>query len=343
MRAGIRSWAGLLFVLILLLTGCSADGLHSGGTDGQIAGADGVTKESAEIFAMDTVMELTVYAQEPSEILAEARKLIQRDEALFSVNIEDSDISKLNQAEGKAVEVSAETYELIQKSKGVSERTDGLFDISIYPLVRAWGFTTGEYRVPDEAEQKSILARIDYRRIELLDGNRVRLPADMQVDLGGIAKGYLSGKLVELFREKGAVAAVVSLGGNVQTFGEKPDGKPFTVGITNPEDGAGVLGTIEVEEKAVITSGFYQRYFKKDGVTYHHIMDKRTGGPAQSDLASVTVISDNGEIADGLATALFVMGKEAAIAFDRENEDIQCVLIDTSNEVWASEGITVNR
>lgn len=188
-----------------------------------------------------------------------------------------------------------------------------------------------------------ILKNIDYTRIELGADNAVRIPKEMQIDLGGIAKGYVSQKLIELFREKNAKAAVVSLGGNVQTYGEKPDGTLFTVGITDPADGAGILGTIEVGEKAVITSGSYQRYFEKDGVVYHHIMDKRTGAPADSDLKSATVISDVGESADSLATALFVMGKEKAIEFDKANEDIKLILIDEQNEVWTSEGIELKQ
>ncbi|MCM1245875.1 MAG: FAD:protein FMN transferase [Roseburia sp.] len=302
-----------------------------------------IKKESTELFAMDTIIDLTVYAKEPSEILAEAAKRIQNYEKLFSVNIETSDVAKLNCAGGEPVQVSSETYELIGKGIAVSERTGGLFDLSVYPLVKAWGFTTEEYRIPDQKEREKLLENIDYRRIEMGEDSTVRIPEEMQIDLGGIAKGYVSQKLIELFRQKKAKAAVVSLGGNVQTYGEKPDGTLFTVGITDPKDGTGILGTIEVGEKAVITSGSYQRYFERDGVTYHHIMDKRTGAPADSDLKSVTVISDEGESADSLATALFVMGKEKAVEFDRANEDVQLILIDQQNEVWTSDGIKLAR
>lgn len=332
----------MICLCVCLFAGCGTETKNAPG--GKEAGENtGIAKETAEIFAMNTVMDLTVYAEQPSDILAEAKAAIYKYENLFSVNVESSDVAKLNSAGGEPVQVSAETYELIRKSLDVSARTDGLFDISIYPLVRAWGFTTEQYRIPDEEERMRLLEAVDCTKIQLMGDNMVCLPEQMQIDLGGIAKGYVSQKLIELFRERGASGAVVSLGGNVQTFGKKPDGKPFTVGITDPSDDRGMIGTIEVEERAVITSGSYQRYFERDGICYHHIMDKRTGAPAQSDLKSVTILSDQGEIADSLATALFVMGKEKAIAFDRENDDIQCILVDDQNEVWVSDGIDLKK
>lgn len=339
MRKGIA----MLLVLgwsLVCLAGCGES--ETGGSE-NVESVNGVKKETVEIFAMDTIMDLTVYADNSSEILSEARQLIQKYEKLFSVNIETSDVARLNNANGKPVQVSEETYELIQKSIGVSQLTDGLFDISVYPLVRAWGFTTETYRVPEQTEIQKILQSVDYTRIKLEEDNTVVLAEDMQIDLGGIAKGYLSQELTDLFKEKNVTAAIVSLGGNVQTYGTKPDGTPFTVGITNPKDGTGVLGTIEVNEKAVITSGSYQRYFEKDGTVYHHIMDKRTGAPAESDLISVTVITDNGETADSLATALFVMGKEKAVEFEKSNPGIQLILIDTDYDIWTSEGIVFHK
>lgn len=296
-------------------------------------------KETAEIFAMDTIMDLTVYGESASELLTDARKLVQKYEGLFSVNIETSDVAKLNKSAGRAVQVSPETYELIQKSIEISKETEGLFDISIYPLVRAWGFTKEEYRVPEPEELGQLLKKVDASKIRMEPDNMVTLADGMEIDLGGIAKGYLSQRLMELFREGGAQAAVVSLGGNVQTFGKKPDGMPFTVGITDPMDGTSVLGTIRIGEKAVITSGSYQRYFEKDGNVYHHIIDKRTGAPAQSDLTSVTVIGDDGVTADSLATALFVMGKERAVQYAASHPEIQLVLVDTQSRIWTSEGI----
>ena len=324
----------LICLCIVMLAGCSGTGSQtSNRAEPNEAAVE--TKQTAEIFAMNTIMNLTVYGEEASQLLKEARALIQTYEERLSVNVETSDVAKLNRAGGQPVQVSEETYELIQKSIAISEQTEGIFDISIYPLVRAWGFTEEEYRVPSEEERQKIAGTVDYRQIRLEEDHTVV----MQIDLGGIAKGYVSDKLMELFRDRGAKAAVVSLGGNVQTYGTKPDGTPFTVGITDPADGESMLGTIEVGQTAVITSGSYQRYFEKDGVRYHHIMDKKTGAPAESDLTSVTVLCEHGETADSIATAMFVMGKERAIAFEREHDDISCILIDKDGGIWTSEGI----
>lgn len=345
---------GILYLLCLclfLFTACSFSGAGDRGAEkGSGAQESAVQngadprdkKESVELFAMNTVVTLTVYGEKASELLDEAKSMIYRYENMFSVNVENSDIDRLNRAGGEPVKVSADTYEIIRKGMEISAHTDGLFDISVYPLVRAWGFTTDEYRIPDEDERARLLETVDYTKIQLGENDTVTLLADMQIDLGGIAKGYVSQKLVDLFRDRKAEAAVISLGGNVQTYGKKTDGTLFTVGITDPADGSGIYGTIEVEETAVVTSGSYQRYFERDGVIYHHIIDKRTGAPAQTDLASVTVLSGDGTSADALATALFMMGKERAIAFDRENEDIKCILIDKNNQVWTSEGLTMN-
>lgn len=331
-KTAVRGMLSLLCLFLCLLTSCASGGAGDSGDSGI---------QKAEIFAMNTVMTLTVYGENASEILDEAKHMIYGYENMFSVNVEDSDIARLNRAGGEPVNVSADTYEVIRKSVEISAGTDGLFDISVYLLVCAWGFTTDEYRIPDEAERARLLQAVDYTKIRLGENHTVTLPADMKIDLGGIAKGYVSQKLVDLFRERKAEAAVISLGGNVQTYGKKPDGTPFTVGITDPSDGSSVYGTIKAEETAVVTSGAYQRYFEKDGVIYHHIIDKRTGAPAETDLASATVLSADGAEADALATALFMMGKERAIAFDREHEDIKCILIDKNNEVWTSDGITI--
>lgn len=335
----------LIFMLCMIFCGCVGCGkLGNSGSNGNIGNnsENSEEKETAEIFAMNTVMNLTVYGDNASELLMEARKMVQKYEILFSVNIATSDVAKLNKATGEPVQVADETYELLQKSILMSEQTEGLFDVSIYPLVRAWGFTTEEYRVPEQTEIDKLLEKVDYSRIQLGENNMVMLEKGMEIDLGGIAKGYLSQKLTEMFKEKKAQAAVVSLGGNVQTCGTKPDGTNFNIGITDPTDGVSVMGMIEVGEKAVITSGSYQRYFEKEGNIYHHIIDTRTGAPAESDLKSVTVICEDGAEADSLATALFIQGKEKAIAFAEANKDIQLILIDEKNEVWTSEGVTLH-
>jgi thiamine biosynthesis lipoprotein len=255
----------------------------------------------------------------------------------FSVTDTESDIYKINHADGKSVSVSEDTYALLTKCQKYSEMTDGLFDVSIYPLVKAWGFTTDDMHVPTEKEREQALSVTDYKKIKLLSGNKVQIGKNMQLDLGAAAKGYLSQKIMELFQTLQVDSAIVSLGGNVQTIGKKQDGSEFVVGITDPSDGTSIYGTLQVCDKAVITSGIYQRYFEENGKRYHHIMDKRTGMPAENSLSSVTVISDDGCMADALATALYVMGEKKAIAFQKEHPEMDIILIRKDGTFWQSD------
>ena len=324
-----------IFLISILLCGCS------GGFNG--SEKTGETKCEKEIFAMDTIMNLTIYGENASSVMNDAVALIQRLDKTFSVTNKDSDIAKLNDAHGKAVAVSNDTFELLQRSLEFSKETDGLFDISIYPLVKAWGFTTEDYHIPDEQEREKALANVDYKKIKFLDGNKVQIDAGMEIDLGAVAKGYLSQKLMELLKEQGIESAIVSLGGNVQALGEKEGWNPFVVGITDPADGSSLYGTIEVENQAVITSGIYQRYFEEDGKRYHHIMDRRSGMPADNTLASVTVISSDGVMADALATALYVMGDTKAREYQEAHPEIQLILIYKDGSYWQSENAGMKR
>ncbi len=324
----------LLLSLILLCVACTA-----GDQEDPPKSGDG--KMQQEIFAMDTIMDLTVYGEGAEEAMADAVTLIQDLEQKFSVTKEKSDMARLNAAGGEKTSVSEDTYSLIEQCLNVSKKTDGLFDISIYPLVKAWGFTTDETHVPKEKEREQALSQVDYRKIKLLKDGFVQISQNMQLDLGAAGKGYLSQRLMELFQDRHVDSAIVSLGGNVQTIGYKPDGSEFVVGITDPSDGASVYGTLTVRDKAVVTSGIYQRYFEEDGVIYHHIMDKRTGMPAENNLSSVTVIADNGTEADALATALYVMGEKEAVKYQKTHPEIALILIRKDGSCWQSEGVNM--
>ena len=324
-----------LFLISILLCGCSG-GVNDSKQTGE-------PKCEKEIFAMDTIMNLTIYGENASSVMNDAVSLIQRLDKAFSVTNKDSDIAKLNNAGGKAVSVSDDTYELLQRSLEFSNKTDGLFDISIYPLVKAWGFTTEDYHVPDEQTRKKILANVDYKKVKLLNDNKVQMKPGMEIELGAVAKGYLSQKLMDLLKEQNIRSAIVSLGGNVQALGEKEGGNPFVVGITDPADGSSLYGTIEVKNQAVITSGIYQRYFEEGGKRYHHIMDKRSGMPADNSLASVTVISSDGVQADALATALYVMGDAKAKEYQENHPEIQLILIYKDGNYWQSENAGMKR
>ena len=311
--------------LFVLLYGCSG----FSGTGGAVSSE----KQSTELFAMDTVMDLTVYG-DPS-VLKSAEDIINGLEKKLSVTDESSEIYRLNR--DKQADMSADTLELIGFAKDMCERTDGALDITVYPIVKAWGFTTGKYRIPPADELQSLLKTVDHHKLKI-NGSTVTLPDDSMVDLGSVAKGYTGDRLIEHFRANGITSAIVSLGGNVQTLGTKPDGSPWRVGIADPFGGE-YAGTLNVQNKCVITSGSYQRFFEENGVRYHHIIDPSTGAPAAGGLVSVTVVGDKGVLCDALSTALFVMGKDKAFDHCSSNSDFDALFIDEDGRIYITAGI----
>lgn len=280
------------------------------------APAQAVPAAERTFFAMDTVMTLRLYEGGKDSLLDAAEGRVGEIEALLSVTDPDSRIYALNHT-GTA-ELSLEEGALLEGALELCALTDGALDLSIYPVLRAWGFTTGEYSVPDGEAIAALLPLVDYRNVEVgMDGPErayVRVPDGMEIDLGSVAKGYAGDVLAAMLMENGVSSAMLDLGGNIQTVGARPDGSPWRVGIRDPE-GDGNIGVVEVTDKAVVTSGGYERYFEEDGVRYWHILDPKTGAPARSGLLSVTVIGDSGVLCDALSTALFVMGREKAVSF----------------------------
>lgn len=288
---------------------------------------------SSTVFAMDTVMELTVYGSE--DALKMGENLISELEQKLSSTSPDSDIYKVNHS-GTGT-VSADTYELLESALKLCDRSKGALDISIYPVVQAWGFTTDENKVPTKNELAKLLPLVDYNKITLGKNNSVTLDEKMKIDLGSVAKGYTGDRLAKLLSENGIKSAVLNLGGNVHVLGTKPDGAPWRVGITNPT-GEGYAGAVEVVDKAVVTSGGYERFFEHNGVRYHHIIDPETGYPAENDLLSVTIIGDDGVVCDALSTALFVMGSGKATQFWKESGDFEAIFI-TADGILITEGL----
>ena len=316
----MRRLSLLCIVLLLLLTGCSVS-----------------EPCRRELMAMDTFMTLSVYAQSPAAgeaLLEEAAGEIRRLEGLLSVTDPGSEIYQVNH--GGAVSLSEPVRELLEKALELCRETGGALDVTVYPAVRAWGFTTGEYRVPEEAELSALVERVGYGRVAL-DGDRLALPEGVELDLGSVGKGWTGDRLTALFREAGVSSAIMELGGNVQALGTKPDGAPWRVAVQAP--GGGYAGVLEIADKAVVTSGGYQRYFEQDGETYIHIIDPATGRPARTGLASVTIVADSGLRGDGLSTALFVMGREKAEEFWRRNPDFDFILLGEDGTAAITEGL----
>lgn len=300
-------------------------------------------KATTDVFAMDTVMSLTVYSKDKEtakKALTDGAKILLALDNTLSTNIVDSELYQLNKngniilgEDGKALMKYAQTF---------YQKTDGIFNIAIYPLVKAWGFTTNSFQVPSKEEIKKLLPLTHLSDVNY-DENTGKInfqKRNMGIDFGGIAKGYASQKVISKFKEDGITSALISLGGNVHLLGKKPTGKNFIVGIQNPNNPEEYFGAIESNDEAIITSGAYQRYFEKDGRIYHHIIDPRTGEPSNQDLTSVTIISKNSTLADTYSTTLYILGKEKAIAYWKKHSDeFDMVLMDKDNNVYISENL----
>lgn len=323
-----KIFPALILTLSLLLSGCGAASSTDTLDD---------TPQSTELYAMDTVMTLTAYGEHAQEGLDAASEEIQRLDSLFSISSESGDILPLN--EKKSGTLSKDTASLLKRALEISKSTDGIFDCTIAPVMEAWGFPSGNYRVPGKEELSALLSHVDYRQVQL-DGNSASLPQDVEIDLGGIAKGYTSNRVMEVFKDQGVTSGIISLGGNVQALGLKPDGSKWRVAIQNPNNAEDNFAVVEAQDEAIITSGGYQRYFDEGNVRYHHIIDPRTGYPANSGLSSVTIISKDGTLADGLSTSLFIMGLSDASAYWKAHSDeFDAVLMTDDGQVYITKGI----
>lgn len=323
--------------LSLLLAGVLAAGAVLTGCGGE----QKVSSQGSQVFAMDTVMLLTVYGDQAQQGLDQAEQTIQKLEKLWSATDENSEIWALNHSGGNWVELSEDTREILSRGLELCALTDGALDLTAYSAVQAWGFPTGAYRVPDETELEQLVGTIDYTQVEL-DDNQARLPEDMSLDLGAVAKGRLGEVLSQDLKELGVTSALLELGGNIQTVGTKPDGSRWRVGIQDPNSQeGGYLAIVEVADQAVVTSGDYQRYFEQDGQTYCHIMDPATAAPADSGVDSVSIVGSDGTVCDALSTALFVMGEEKGSQFwkDHPELDFEAIFVSQDGTIAVTEGL----
>lgn len=316
-----------LIIALLVQTSCKS-------SDDSLSSSD---KESKSFFAMDTYITVTAYGEDTDNGLKAAEDEIKSLEKLWSVTDDNSEIYRINHSGGQAVEVSPQTAELLGFSLDMHERTEGAFDITLYPVLTAWGFTTDEYHVPDDEEISALLKNTGVQNISL-DDRSVRIPDDMQIDLGAVGKGYAGDLVAQRLKSNGVSSALIDIGGNIQTVGVKPDGEKWTVGIRSPF-GEGNFATLEIGECAVVTSGGYEWYFIDDGKTYWHILDPKTGKPADSGLASVTVIGSEGRLCDALSTSLFVMGLDKAEKLWKKSDDFEMIIVTSDGDIYITEGI----
>lgn len=288
------------------------------------------TEKSVEFFAMDTFVQIKAYGENADDALQMAQNEVRRLESLFSVNNENSEIFLLNHE--RSIVASGETLEIVLQSLIISSQTSGAFDISVYPLVLLYGFTTGNYSVPAQSDIDSALANVGYENISIND-DVITLENGALIDLGAVAKGYCADRVAQIMLDCGVSGAVISLGGNVAVCGKKPNNDDFLVAITDPLNPQQIIGHVNVSDCSVVTSGAYQRYFEENGKKYHHIINPKTGLCADSGLLSVTVISENGLKADALSTAFFVQGKTAVYDYVAQNDDVCVIYVDIDKNV----------
>ena len=305
-------------VLILMLTACSAS----------------PQSESRDLFAMDTVMSLTVYGKNAETALAQSEQKIKELDRLFSVTDENSDIYKINESE-EPVSVSEDTKNAVIRALQANKLTGGAFDITLRPVSKLWGFTNGSPHVPDSEQ---ITASLKQTGTDLINITGNQISCGGELDLGGIAKGYAAACLREIFASNSIENAVASLGGNVMLCGTRPDGQPWNVGIIHPSKEDMLIGTLKASDTAVVTSGMYERKFEQDGKIYHHIIDPETGFPANSGIVSATVITKDDTLADALSTALFVMGPQRACELWKSQGGFEMILV-TDSTVMVTDGI----
>lgn len=296
------------------------------------------TEHTESFFAMDTYLLFTAYGENAEKELLKVKEKIMELEQKWSVTDENSEIYAINHSGGQKVEVGEETNELISFALDMAKDTDGALEPTIYPVLRVWGFTGEENRIPSEKEIQQLLQKVGYEKVEM-DESCVRLDADMMLDLGAVGKGYAGDVAADLLRENGITSALLDIGGNIQAVGTKPDGSDWRLGLRDPFSG-GMLGVICVSDLAVVTSGNYERYFVgEDGKQYGHIMNPDTGYPVENELASVTIIAREGKLCDALSTSLFVMGLDKATDYWRQKQNFEMILITGDGKIYLTEGV----
>lgn len=309
----------VLFIIILLLCGCS------------------ITKKeplSRTGFHFDTIITITLYDSKDDKILNTCFDYCKEFENLVSRTVKSSDISMVNHANGQPVEVSDTTIELLKKGIKFGELTDGAFDITIAPLSELWDFKNNPGNIPSESEIIEALSHVNYKNI-VIEGNTVTLTdPEAAIDLGGIAKGYMADQLKKYLLNEGVTSAIINLGGNVLTIGEKLDGTSFNIGIQKPFDEQNAtITSVQVKDSSVVTSGSYERYFVLNDTIYHHILNTETGYPCDNELLSVTILSEESVDGDALSTTCFALGLEKGRKLIESLEDMDAIFVTDDYEI----------
>lgn len=294
--------------------------------------------QEIQFFAMDTLMQVELSGKKSD--IEQIRKIVEDLEDDVSVTDVQSELYQINHRTVSAIELSKPIARLLNEELAITETTNGALNPALYPISCAWGFTTDHKRVPSAEELAALLPKTDWRQIQLSNQN-LTLPDGMELDFGATAKGFASDLCADYLREQGIKHALLNFGGNTYTIGTNKKGEYWKIGIRDPwdETAQGMIGVLESTNEAVITSGSYERYFEQDGVRYHHIMDGTTGLPVRTGLVSVTIVCESGVKADGLSTALFVMGLDQASNYWRQYKGFEAIFVTEDGKQYYTEGL----
>ena len=305
-----------------------------------LSGCSGLPQKQKQVYTdtlFDTVIRIEIHDSASEDILKGCEEICKKYDSMFSNKVEDSEISRINNAGGAPVEVSSETVTLIEKAIYYSDLSNGAFDITIAPISNLWDFHADE-PVPPAAETVAEAAsHVDYKNILIKDNIIQLLDPHAAIDVGAIAKGYIADRLKDYLKDHGIRHALINLGGNVLAIGTKLDGSEYNIGIQTPFAQTGEpVTSVRLSDKSVVTSGTYQRYFESEGKMYHHILDPHTGYPCENTLQSVTIITNSSLTADALSTTCFLLGYEKGLRLVNQLDNVDAVFITNDNEIHYS-------
>lgn len=320
----IKKLSAVLTASALLLTGCSG-AKSSTQTDQDLTYTD---------MLFDTVIKIQILDPADESILDGLKKLCEKYDTMFSATNTDSELYKLNHANGQPFTVSSETANLIQEGIHYSELSGGAFDLTIEPVSALWDFKADKPTVPSSDAIAQAVSHVDYTKVDIQDNTVTLEDPEAGIDLGAIAKGYIADQVKTYLKKQGIKHAIINLGGNVDVIGTKPDGSKYNIGIQKPFDESGeAITSVQLKDQTVVTSGIYERYFKKNEKLYHHILDPRTGYPCENNLYSVSIITDSSTKADALSTTCFLLGYEKGMELIQSMDGVEAIFITDDEKV----------
>ncbi|MDO4439145.1 MAG: FAD:protein FMN transferase [Eubacteriales bacterium] len=333
---------------IILIIVFIAAAMMKGPEDDKAQGAVEEYPMTADAFLLDTFCSITIYEGGGKNALLQAEKKLLEYDNLLNPSKEGSDIYKINNRTEAVVEISQKTMQMLEKIMPIDNSSNGDLNTAIKPLTQLWDFKDKQ-EIPDETLIQDAISKISLDSWGISEKNgRYYFEAydeNVMIDAGSYAKGFIADEIKTVLKECGVTSAIINLGGNIQCIGKRPDGNPFIIGLREPKKGSEkYLKKLDIDNESVVTAGIYERYFEKDGIHYHHILDPYTGYPVQNELAAVTVVGPDSMYCDALSTTLFIKGKTEGEKFLQDfntelgNGEYKAFFIEKNNNISYSEG-----